>query len=377
MNNTQAMTKGESHRRPVRRQRGFTLVELLVVIAIIGILVALLLPAIQAAREAARRTQCKNHIKQIILAMHNHVTNQKVFPSGGIGPWPKIENYVSGGRPYGAEKQGLSWAFQILPYLEENAVHGIVTTPQMYEAAVDIYFCPSRRGPTRDPASTAFLMDYAAAVPAKARHQVGQDDYDPDYLSIFNRDTRGCWKGEFWSGPNNPWYETAPSPSINAATNDNQTTAASLGAGYAGHWGVIVRSNYCAICDATKRTTGFYQPITFGKIPDGSSKVFVIGEKRLIPSLYFSGSWHDDRGWSDGWDPDTLRSTICEFGQDREIHPAESPVAGLRFGSAHPSTMNAAFADGSVRSIDYSIGQELLNKLAHRMDGDVAELESQ
>src|SRR5215203_3835276 len=106
------------------RRRGFTLIELLVVIAIIGILVALLLPAVQAAREAARRTQCKNHLKNIVLAMHNHVSAHKVFPSGGIGPWPKIENYVSGGKPLAAAKQGLSWAYQILPYIEEGTLQG-------------------------------------------------------------------------------------------------------------------------------------------------------------------------------------------------------------------------------------------------------------
>src|SRR5262245_53168416 len=95
--------------------RGFTLVELLVVIAIIGILVALLLPAIQAAREAARRTQCVNQLRQMILAIENHVSAHEIYPTGGIEPWPLIEDYSQGGKPFGAKKQGLSWAFQILP----------------------------------------------------------------------------------------------------------------------------------------------------------------------------------------------------------------------------------------------------------------------
>jgi prepilin-type N-terminal cleavage/methylation domain-containing protein len=72
-----------------RLARGFTLVELLVVIAIIGILVALLLPAIQAAREAARRTQCVNQLRQMIVAMQNHVSALQIFPTGGIEPWPR------------------------------------------------------------------------------------------------------------------------------------------------------------------------------------------------------------------------------------------------------------------------------------------------
>ena len=103
----------------------FTLVELLVVIAIIGILVALLLPAIQAAREAARRTQCKNQLKQIGLGIHHHTDTYRVFPTGGAGPDVDIEDYVASGRPFGPDKQGLNWTYQILPYLEEGAIAGL------------------------------------------------------------------------------------------------------------------------------------------------------------------------------------------------------------------------------------------------------------
>src|SRR5204862_6784684 len=110
--------------------RGCTLVELLVVIAIIGVLVALLLPAIQAAREAARRTQCKNQLKQIGLAIHNHVSTFRVFPTGGAKIYPSIEDYVVGGTPLGPDKQGLGWAYQILPYLEAAAIHGLRTQLQ-------------------------------------------------------------------------------------------------------------------------------------------------------------------------------------------------------------------------------------------------------
>src|SRR4051812_3839417 len=94
-----------------KREAGFTLVELLVVIAIIGVLVALLLPAVQAAREAARRSECLNHIKQVMLGMQNHVSAKRVFPSGGIQPNPEILNYLTGskntppsGAPLGPDK---------------------------------------------------------------------------------------------------------------------------------------------------------------------------------------------------------------------------------------------------------------------------------
>ncbi len=110
-----------------RNTNAFTLVELLVVIAIIGVLVSLLLPAVNAAREAARRTQCMNGTRQIGLAILNHESALSLFPSGRTVPWPKIEDYSSNGRPFGAEQQGWSWAFQILPYLEEGPKMRIVT----------------------------------------------------------------------------------------------------------------------------------------------------------------------------------------------------------------------------------------------------------
>src|SRR5438045_6878697 len=108
-------------RRRMDVRHAFTLVELLVVIAIIGILVALLLPAIQAAREAARRTQCKNQLKQIGLGTLHHADTFRVFPTGGAAPRVDIANYVAGGSPFGHDKQGLHWTYQILPYYEEYA----------------------------------------------------------------------------------------------------------------------------------------------------------------------------------------------------------------------------------------------------------------
>src|SRR3989304_6136809 len=88
---------------------GFTLVELLVVIAIIGILIALLLPAVQAAREAARRLQCSNNLKQVGLALLNYESSNRVFPFGGLG--------TQGGG------FGHSWWVRILPFIEQNAVY--------------------------------------------------------------------------------------------------------------------------------------------------------------------------------------------------------------------------------------------------------------
>ena len=91
-------------RRKHMRPKGFTLVELLVVIAIIGMLIALLLPAVQAAREAARRMSCSNNEKQIVLAMHNYHDTFKTFPWGARGS------------TYG------TWAIHLLPYIEQSAI---------------------------------------------------------------------------------------------------------------------------------------------------------------------------------------------------------------------------------------------------------------
>src|SRR6266581_2392753 len=96
----------------IPRKRGFTLIELLVVISIIAVLIALLLPAVQSAREAARRSQCVNNLKQIALGAHNFESTNSKFPDG-IGPYPA----VGGGTRLGV--QGL-----ILPYLEQSNLYG-------------------------------------------------------------------------------------------------------------------------------------------------------------------------------------------------------------------------------------------------------------
>ena len=127
-----------------RRCRGFTLVELLVVIAIIGILIALLLPAIQAAREAARRTRCLNNLKQIGLACLNHEEQLGYLPTGGWD-WTEPPTFRNGVPMVGAEQRA-GWGFQILPYIEGSNVFndGPLAAVSTIQAA---FFCPSRREP--------------------------------------------------------------------------------------------------------------------------------------------------------------------------------------------------------------------------------------
>jgi len=349
-------------------RRAFTLVELLVVIAIIGILVALLLPAIQAAREAARRSQCMNNLKQVMLSIHNHVAAKGVFPGGGIGPWPSIQDYLTApnGAPYGPDKQGLSWGFQILPYLEGSAVYDLRTEQQMEKTAIDMYYCPSRRRATQwtgtNPKTGGhpYLMDYAAAVPARSRGQVGDATFN-DWLkqNPGQPDTVGCLREEFWGASGTPVQiaDVVPKDSIR---------------NWAGYWGVMTRSNL-SVNGANRITTGFYTKITFAKITDGTSNTLVLGEKRLQPANYDVGDWHDDKGWSDGWDPDMLRVTICLFQPDGPTDAASVRMAGFRFGGPHPGGMNSAFADGSSHFVQFDIDRETFNRLGHRSDGEYVE----
>jgi prepilin-type N-terminal cleavage/methylation domain-containing protein len=151
-----------------RHPRGFTLVELLVVIAIIGILVALLLPAIQAAREAARRTECMNHLKQFGIAIQNYHDVKKHFPAGRNG----------------RDQTAVAWPYYILPQIEEQALYdAFVEGIEVYDdqnaatmrTPVAVYACPSRRqpaanrnfdnndaAPDEDYRGVASLGDYAA-----------------------------------------------------------------------------------------------------------------------------------------------------------------------------------------------------------------------
>ncbi|MCG6157955.1 DUF1559 domain-containing protein [Rubinisphaera margarita] len=130
-----------------RTRRGFTLIELLVVIAIIAILVALLLPAVQQAREAARRSSCKNNLKQLGLALHNYHDTHKTFPQGAMGQ-PTVGS--------GEQRQtnNFSWHVQILPMMEESALHDQFDFDLFYDVQVnedaamnkvDGYYCPSAR----------------------------------------------------------------------------------------------------------------------------------------------------------------------------------------------------------------------------------------
>jgi prepilin-type N-terminal cleavage/methylation domain-containing protein len=368
-----------------RKRIAFTLVELLVVIAIIGILVALLLPAIQAAREAARRIQCKDNLKNFGLAIHNHLDSLKVFPSGGSrfvdqAEYPGVQYCFDNGRPLGPDRTNMSWAYQILPYMEETAAHSIATQADCQKISVPIFACPSRRSAgwhqsAYDASKPVCNMDYASAVPAARRQgdatlaAQAQVAYDITKGSPFSRAAfdllAPCWYG----GANG---EFAP---------------------YSVYDGVIVRSPYQwpASPPSPPGPTGITLvkgapgPVKLAQVTDGTSKTLLIAEKYVRSDMYDAGANSDDRGFADGWDADTVRTTAFApvndgdpIGFSADLGPYFMDNGGgftyggkpsfnlLHFGAAHSSGINAVFADGAVHSINYDVDLVLFNALATR-----------
>ena len=357
-----------------QEKAGFTLVELLVVIAIIGVLVALLLPAVQAAREAARRTQCINQLKQVGLSCMNFADSKGTFPTGGDKIFPEIQDYVEGGRPLGPAKQGLGWGYQILPYLEKQNLANITTQAQLQSTVVADYICPSRREPVviediLSPDLLVTLSDYVGAIPCGYTDNSQTTRYQPDESA--NRRTR------FFGGAGSNFITAVP-PNVQ-------------------YYGIIVRSSWELSStrgrSIRRQVENVTPPVTFQMISDGTSNTILVGEKFLRPDLYDGGSWADDKGWTDGWDPDTMRSTCFRPVQDSlagttgsggacggarglpscdQLYGPETDV--VNFGSAHPGGFNVVFGDGSVHTLNYDIDAFVFDNLGDRQDGEVVDV---
>ncbi|MFZ9794391.1 MAG: DUF1559 domain-containing protein, partial [Gemmataceae bacterium] len=126
----------------VAKHVGFTLIELLVVISIIGILIGLLLPAVQKIKEAANRIQCLNNLKQIGLAVYNHFDVMQFFPDGGESYW--LNRSFNGSMPNAAPFQNWGFFYQVLPYIEQNNLWLCKSDFDVYSKSIPIFNCPSR-----------------------------------------------------------------------------------------------------------------------------------------------------------------------------------------------------------------------------------------
>lgn len=351
------------NRQPASRRSGFTLVELLVVIAIIGILVALLLPAIQAAREAARRSQCKNNLKQLALGCLNHHDIHKHFPTGGWG-WFWVGDPDRG---YGKKQPG-GWIYNVLPYIEEGSLHDKgkdgdpVALPGSQRLAardvvmspISIINCPSRRG------STTYRMTTNDAGAGGLRNsltpnETGRSDYAAN---------SGIGRNE-WPSPDG----SGPADYAQAA-----------------QWLVTVEpsfkiSQYGKLADGTNIMTGvsyICSEIGIRRIPDGTSKTYLVGERYIPIRFYESGEWRaDNETWCTGFNNDNYRTTGWLSGDtiveatpvpDTETDTNDSYLH--RFGSAHASVWNVTMCDGSVQSISYDIDWEVHRDLGNREDGN-------
>ncbi len=317
------------------RRPGFTLVELLVVIAIIGVLVALLLPAVQAAREAARRTQCTNNLKQIGLGFHNNNDINGHLPTGGWG-WGWV-----GDADLGTGKgQTGSWPFNILPYIEQKTIYDMSggspgqpkqdALTRMVQIPVKTYICPSRRKAQIWPISSTSHKNFPQVF-FGAKSDYGANCGDQQW-------------NEYSEGPpglipSNPLRPEQVPPGVDL--------------------GPRTYTGISFACSA----------IRLAEITDGTTQTFMVGEKFLNP-----------RKWIDGTDPSDNENMYVGFDNDhyRSTSPgtywppkADSPNLGNLqvFGSAHPSVFNVVLCDGSIRGISYNIDKTTFQFLGNRYDG--------
>jgi len=332
------------HRSP-RRPSGITLVELLVVVAVVGLLVALLLPAVQSAREAARRTACTANLKQLTLARLTHADVQGFLPTGGWGgAWTGDAE-----RGFSARQPG-GWAFNILPFLEQAALRDLGCGLSDAESKADqaamrlqtplpLFTCATRRAATLWPLDAVKNSRplNVVAVPADAVRRpttVARGDYAANMGS-----------GSF---PVNR-YRSGGSPST-IAEGDAMSEAAWQAAYGPAPDGVIFRRSRVRLRD----------------VIDGTSGTYLLGEKYVNPDGLRNGtSDDDDQCLFSGHDRDVLRVGLGPPVQDR----AGFEPTSISFGSGHPQACGMGLADGSVTQVAYEVDPAVHRARAARNDG--------
>ncbi|MGO9108816.1 MAG: DUF1559 domain-containing protein [Thermoguttaceae bacterium] len=324
-------------------RRGFTLVELLVVIAILGILIGLLLPAVQSAREAGRAATCRNNLKQIGLAMQQHETDHGTFPTGGWG-WGWVGDADRGN---GMEQPG-GWIYNILNYMEQQPLHdlGVGTDSQAKLAANALrnqtplagFLCPTRRAVALYP-FTSLAANY------NRTDMVAKSDYAANGGDGFSNSVPTTWI----------WASNCGNPSCGPPAGNFPDVTTLLQKRNQvqefGPTGVV-----CALVSTSA-----------AEILDGLTNTYLVGEKYLQPEHYLDGQ---DAGDNEtlymGYDQDIIRWTSAAPMQDRRgVNDTRT------FGSPHVNGFNACMCDISVRPISYSI-----DATVHRYLGDKADLQA-
>ncbi len=314
------------------RRRALTLVELLVVITIIGILIALLLPAVQSAREAARRIQCCNHLKQIGLALHAYAEAHGAFPPGCIvstGTPPGWQAWQEAAAEPTQNLHGTSWMLTLLPYLEQQNlcrqwdVHtNVVGNARTAAYDIPCFYCPSRRSGVRSNDHKHLLVAAWAG---------GGNDYG------------GCLgSGNGWRNDDEKYF-TRPS-----FADDPE------------HW-------------LYPRRKGIFRPnesTAFAEIRDGTTNTILVGELQRLDDA------SDDRTMSqDGWAA-AGSATLFTTNEHERLGTFQRGGINNSFfespGSEHPQGAQFGMADGSVQFLHEGIDRLVLRYLGSMADGEVA-----
>ncbi|RIK72662.1 MAG: hypothetical protein DCC67_18960 [Planctomycetota bacterium] len=348
---------------PRPRITAFTLVELLVVIAIIGVLVALLLPAIQAAREAARRTQCSNQLRQLAVAFQNHHDAHKHLPTGGWGfVWLGYPEYG-----FGKEQPG-GWLYNILPFIEQTALHDLgrgavgaardAATRRRVEAPFEGMNCPTRRRTNvYDYTSTGLTFSYSEPFERCSKTDYAACAGDMIQPEAFNA-----------PAPNAPYQQALAGTDWNGAD----------GSGYGANWISAFGFKYNTTADKGVGTGVVFgrSEINFRQVDDGLSNTYMVGEKYMSSDHYDDGlDEGDNEPAFAGNNADTLRTTshVRELNRPLQLAadgPGSSNDVGERmFGSAHASGFNMAMCDTSVAFVQFDVDPEVHRAAGHRYDG--------
>jgi prepilin-type N-terminal cleavage/methylation domain-containing protein len=329
-----------------RRRLGFTLVELLVVIAIIGVLVALLLPAVQAAREAARRMACGNNLKQLGLALHNYHDSYSMFPPGGITP----------GNCCGTPSAG-TWTLFILPFLEFENLHNRYNFNLWNDAS------PGRTGRTGGP--NAYVpMQYLDV-------HICPSDIDTDHLDRPN------------SGPGrNMLYAPGSYRAVSGASTGGGWLDANTGRGFVrqnkGVLHHVGATQYPHLDRFGSRSE--FMPEGFNSIVDGSSNTLMIGEMHTLT--------HNRRRTFWAYTYTSYNQSTVTVGETRTLlgdydlcvrigGRGGSNACKRGWGSNHPGVLQFCLADASVRGISQTVDMGIgLNNNSVRAMGVLPSLAS-